>query len=935
MKKLTVLLLSLICITILTTGLVACAPTTYSLDDTNFQDVVEFQATITLPDLLANLEIVASTGDKTSTIAVTEDMVDLEKTDVSTTTVGEKKIVLNYMDNELVKTFYVKYKVEFKSEDVVIKTQHVQFANEIELPEDPTKLDYTFVYWTNEQGQEHDFSTTIDGNKVFTAKFIKNAVMQTGEIYTWENSGSIDFSQSIKEGREYSVSVKNAEQENLLNLSLDEENGLINYTFVDTTFTGDVTIVFVATEEGVAVVEEEHTIKKYAVPTATIQNDQVLVVELNTYPSLSILINSNVETTYDISVNNTNIRTSTYANVLMLTGVKSGVSIITLTVYNKHNPGEYIEVNKTIIVKPRDFSVTQLAENVNYGIEGLRTIGRTNADGGQSSFTLTYSLGNLQEVDSSFTNNVTWHSTNQKATINSNGVVTLSQATGAELVSFYATFNYQGVELSTAHYTMRCVFDGVNVYNYEDLYNATTQNKPVVLQENVVDDFGYINGQLDLTKYTEIASTYDTTYYKNVGKENTAKIKILLQFKNDVYGNGKTINAHNLTMGLLDSTNSLTDQSLFRGPLNFVSMTPSESSAISVKGQDNVCFAVYENVTLNNVQLVGATLTPDQDGNVDLTDLNYAGTTVEVFGDNVNVEYSRISNGRTVLRVFGDVADKQKVITLNIKNSVLSTAREFIIRMGTNCFVDGTFENPTPSIGQDNTAFPKQVAYEQMNSQQKALYDQTYIKTFVNVKNSVLKDAGIFAIGIDTHFAGPMLANGTQYANGAFYAEFIKDWKNLAKTSYGAKLTFEGDVRIYDWKPLNSVDSSTLIECPPDSEFADLLKFDVKELVSAVADQERFKQIVCTYENERYVHGGIAFFGGGKNYGVFEKENYTFHALSGYNVALAEIDKEFLEAAAGRESFYFLLHDNTGTFLPKNQQDLLQSNEAYSNIYSN
>ena len=88
MKKLTVLLLSLICITILTTGLVACAPTTYSLDDTNFQDVVEFQATITLPDLLANLEIVASTGDKTSTIAVTEDMVGLEKTDVTTTTVG-------------------------------------------------------------------------------------------------------------------------------------------------------------------------------------------------------------------------------------------------------------------------------------------------------------------------------------------------------------------------------------------------------------------------------------------------------------------------------------------------------------------------------------------------------------------------------------------------------------------------------------------------------------------------------------------------------------------------------------------------------------------------------------------------------------------------------------------------------------------------------
>ena len=96
---------------------------------------------------------------------------------------------------------------------------------------------------------------------------------------------------------------------------------------------------------------------------------------------------------------------------------------------------------------------------------------------------------------------------------------------------------------------------------------------------------------------------------------------------------------------------------------------------------------------------------------------------------------------------------------------------------------------------------------------------------------------------------------------------------------------------------------------------------------------KKFKNIICTVNNEKYVHGGVAFFGGGKNYGVFETENYSFHAFQGYQVTLSEIDRELLEAAAGREAFYFMLHDNTGTFLPNHQKDLLASSDAYNNIY--
>ena len=43
------------------------------------------------------------------------------------------------------------------------------------------------------------------------------------------------------------------------------------------------------------------------------------------------------------------------------------------------------------------------------------------------------------------------------------------------------------------------------------------------------------------------------------------------------------------------------------------------------------------------------------------------------------------------------------------------------------------------------------------------------------------------------------LADGSGFLGG-----LIDSWHDLAKTSYGAKLTFEGDVRMYGWKDINN-----------------------------------------------------------------------------------------------------------------------------------
>jgi hypothetical protein len=207
-----------------------------------------------------------------------------------------------------------------------------------------------------------------------------------------------------------------------------------------------------------------------------------------------------------------------------------------------------------------------------------------------------------------------------------------------------------------------------------------------------------------------------------------------------------------------------------------------------------------------------------------------------------------------------------------------------------------------------------------MTAEERAAYDESFIKTFVTVKDSTLRDAGIFAIGVDSHFSGSALADGSSYK---FLNGLIDHWQGMAKTSYGAKLTFEGDVNMYCWKPLSEVDSSTLIEIVGSSQYAEKLSFDVEAMVRSISNKSGFTSILTKYKGVDYVHAGIAFFGGGKNYGVFE--NATSDAYNTYSVGLSDVDAQHLEAAAGSEKFYFVIYDSSSSFSPEEQEKQLGS----------
>ena len=573
-------------------------------------------------------------------------------------------------------------------------------------------------------------------------------------------------------------------------------------------------------------------------------------------------------------------------------------------------------------------SIRILNSLIEHGIENLWTVGSVNASRLQPLFVDGF---DANRIGSGY--KLSFVTSSEHVTVDENGIIRLANINSdPEIVEIKAILSYNNNVIESAPMKVRCVYGGVNVYNYNELWAETNSvnPRPIVLQANIKDDFS-------ATNYTWMNSTYDLTYYQNIGSSET-KIKVLMQFKNNVYGNGFEINAHNATIGTLDATGIPTGKSLFKGPLNFVAMAQT-GGALSIKGQDNIVFAVYENVTLNNVVLKSCDLDA-VDGKVDLNKLKYAGTTVEILGDNVTIEYSRLMNGRNVLRVYGDVNNADKEINLIVKNTILKGSCEFIACIGSNRFKLSETEASPLLPGDKGSDYNAKKSYNSKTDAQKAEYDDKYINTFVTFENCVFEDAGIFAIYLDTHFAGEALKDGSKWFSGA-----LVGWKNLAKTSYGAKVTLKGDVRLYNWKPLSEICSGTLLEntlsmgSNSDNTFANM-KFDIKMLIeSAAKSSPAYANIFYKYQGVDYVHAGILFCGGGKNYSVVENKITDFgYSFNEYNVKLSELKDDkgqnqgYLQTVAGNEPFYFLIYDKNCGFTYETQ---LNITDKYSCLYKN
>lgn len=510
----------------------------------------------------------------------------------------------------------------------------------------------------------------------------------------------------------------------------------------------------------------------------------------------------------------------------------------------------------------------------------------------------------------------------------------------------------------SASLTLDAVADGVNVYDYEGLAAATEDGRPVVLQadvmlgENMLAEDGTLKPGADPSRFVkQIETTADWTYYANRGEEHPT-VNYAIEFKSDVYGNGMAIDADYITQVTPAVSSS---SAVFDGPLDFAAMP----GVAAVKAQDNIVFLVRsDGVTIDNVVLRGCSSgSLYRDGEMMLNYLDTTGTVLEIMSD-CRVINSRIMNGRTCVRVFGrygvgtavtednpvDAAAER--MDVSVESCIISNAREFLVKTGTNRKVPGQYvrqglsydtEAMEPSLAADGVTY--------MPRDDSLVADETFRETFVltglTIKDSALYNSGLFCIGVESAFAGPMLDGGMLAPAG---------WRDLGGTSYAAVLKLVGDVRMYDWKSVSDVDSSTLIELSGGAAEAGLsfLSLDVGAMLSKVRAYggDAYADMIDSDGTGDYVHGGIAFYGGGKNYSMLDLTEFTGAALGEYSVnlsVLAEGEENSLDSAlylqgtmlplaAGTQDFRFFMYGADGEMNRAAQSALLSSGEAFSFI---
>lgn len=486
-------------------------------------------------------------------------------------------------------------------------------------------------------------------------------------------------------------------------------------------------------------------------------------------------------------------------------------------------------------------------------------------------------------------------------------------------------------------YSFKVVKDGVNVYDYNQLLactNKSTNGEIVVLRKsfesvnnlnnttdnNVVCFGNYTDGKK--IDFTSDVYSFETTYnqdyikawnefvnsnpsYKKISNRVFAGIRV----QKDFYGNGYTINLHNLTfpsstMDVVDSNGNkttipaLSKDDLYRGPLPFYSLGEHDNMPlIEAFGQDNVGMYVDgSNILINDVNLKNCDF-----GNL-MSNLDYVGTVLETNGNNITIKNSRLSNGKQVVRSFSST-------NVSIVNSMLSNARNFLLTIGSNDYIKADLlkeyeftllngEKITSTINNylmksnagDDTlnAFvigsftDKEKMRKAILDIQNALNDESLIKDIykgsMNIKDTMFYRSGIASIGMDTMFSGPFLESSTPSVVNMLLTGLNVPYipNHVGGMSYPVELNITGKTKFYDYKEWNNLDITGLIN-ENISSFVD----DAKEMfgvtdadigdisIDTIFPIKSFlkSSVVTTTSSDGkvYVNIPIAYYGGGAN----------------------------------------------------------------------
>lgn len=519
-----------------------------------------------------------------------------------------------------------------------------------------------------------------------------------------------------------------------------------------------------------------------------------------------------------------------------------------------------------------------------------------------------------------------------------------------------------------ASVTFYVVHDAVAVSNAPQLVQATAAGDKVVLLNDIMLGTDANGAVLSLQERASMLgrmqSTYNTEWYKQDPKQSidNAKVSYVMEFKNDVYGNGNTVNAEYFTAAWDSQDKPLIDT--YKGPLYFVKY----QEIASVAGQDNCAFLMRtDGVKLYGVNLRGCgdDKMSDSDG-YNLSYLNLVGTTLEI-NASVQVINCRISNGRNVVRVYGGnrngsnyfingIADNKgcdnERITVVIQGCIIYHGREFLVKVGANRALRAHGVSQAAPQLTDANGNPYPTQGTSVSNNYGKLYDDSYfyshyVMTDLTIKDSVLETSGLFTIGVESNFAGDLLTTGSeQKYQGSVnenVAKMTSAWQQSGGTSFASVVRLQGDVRLYDWKDIALVDSSTLIESPSDNALG-WLKLEVNKMLQHVASQSPYDALLINQDGKQFVHGGIAFYGGGRNYsqldidalnpslGDYMHLNVNIDILKQVSDVNIQHQGDKLPLAAGVYDFNFYMYDRNSANSYSAQQRDIASGTNYGGV---
>lgn len=519
-----------------------------------------------------------------------------------------------------------------------------------------------------------------------------------------------------------------------------------------------------------------------------------------------------------------------------------------------------------------------------------------------------------------------------------------------------------GTEISK-DYTFNVIKDGVNVYDFYDLMHCTnlsSDGEIVVLKTNLVSnsfltnpnnqniinqnkDIYQVFGDNSLTKVNKdgqerlnfddflykFTSTFSTDYidafneeYKNDSnvKKLTKEVLVGVHIQKDFYGNGFNINLNNLVFPSsiptsIEGSNIYlpSDVDYFKGPLIYYAIKSNGGeSIVEVYGQDNIGFYIDgNNITIDDVIFSNV-----EQQNV-LNNYIYAGTVVELNGDNITLKNSIFENGRNVVRDFATL-NKETMDSTNenilIDNCLLRNSREFLLKVGSNSFeklsdleysaLSASLKNNMNNIL--DTAFKYLSGYHYTGSELtkdeindllndclrvSQIYDGDSDKSLntnpslysgsskikdeegnliytgsTTVKDTYFSKAGLFSISLDSMFDGSVLYGKQPNSLIEVINNTLKSiTPNVGGTSYPTILKLSGDTRFYDWKDISNVDSSSLIGGTGYNENNVRDYFPLESIIKDYINEN--PSLAHTRSDGRtFVNGAITYYGGGFNF---------------------------------------------------------------------